>query len=71
MSFDSPAPESDERWARLGRPAGLCQGCRHARLLASARSVFLRCDLSDQDPSFPRYPGLPVMRCGGFISFEG
>ncbi len=58
------SPPTD--WDRLSAPPGLCRTCRHARLLASARSVFLRCDLSDQDPSFLRYPPLPVRECGGW-----
>jgi hypothetical protein len=47
-------------------PAGLCAGCRWARRLASARSAFLRCDRSDTDPGFPRYPALPVVACAGY-----
>lgn len=51
---------------RLSAPAGLCERCVHARLVASARSAFLRCGLADRDPRFPRYPPLPVLRCAGF-----
>ncbi|HEX4956120.1 MAG TPA: hypothetical protein VF017_22255 [Thermoanaerobaculia bacterium] len=58
------APPTD--WHRLSAPPGLCRSCRHARLLASARSVFLRCELSDEDPSFLRFPPLPVQECGGW-----
>lgn len=50
---------------RLGAPAGLCADCRHLRLIESARSVFVRCGLADEDPSFRRYPPLPVRRCQG------
>ena len=46
--------------------AGLCERCRHARRLASARSTFLRCARADTDPAFPRYPRLPVLACAGF-----
>jgi hypothetical protein len=52
--------------ARLAVQPGLCAGCVHLRLLASPRSVFVRCGLADSDPAFPRYPALPVLRCGGF-----
>jgi len=52
--------------ARLGAPPGLCAGCVHLRLLASPRSVFVRCGLAATDPAFPRYPALPVVRCAGF-----
>lgn len=50
----------------LATPPGLCEHCVHARLVASARSAFLRCGLADSDPRFPRYPPLPVLRCAGF-----
>lgn len=63
------AVDAEER-AQLARhlPAGggLCPGCRHLRLLRSARSVFVRCALAERDPSFPRYPVLPVVECTGF-----
>jgi hypothetical protein len=52
--------------SRLATPPGLCAGCVHRRLLASARSVFLRCGLADSDARFPRYPALPVLACAGF-----
>jgi len=48
--------------------AGLCATCVHARIVRSARdSVFVRCGLSDDDPQFPRYPHLPVVRCAGYV----
>jgi len=59
----------DERRRLLGRLAvqpGLCTGCVHLQLLASPRSVFVRCGLADSDSAFPRYPALPVLRCAGF-----
>jgi len=52
--------------ARLTAQPGLCRTCEHLRLLASARSVFLRCGLADTDPGFLRYPPLPVLRCAGY-----
>jgi len=51
---------------RLAVPAGLCAACVHLRLLASPRSVFVRCGLAATDPAFPRYPALPVIRCAGY-----
>jgi hypothetical protein len=49
------------------RPWGLCASCRFARTVRSARgSRFLLCGRSELEPSFPRYPRLPVARCGGF-----
>jgi hypothetical protein len=52
--------------ARLGGPPGLCATCRHAAVLASRTSVFLRCGLAERDPAFPRYPRLPVVVCAGY-----
>jgi hypothetical protein len=47
--------------------AGLCASCVHARRVPSSRgAVFLLCELSSVDPRFPRYPPLPVTRCGGY-----
>jgi len=51
---------------RLGRDPGLCRTCEHLRLLASPRSVFVRCGLADSDPAFPRYPALPTLQCRGY-----
>ncbi|MEO8504492.1 MAG: hypothetical protein ABI609_11390 [Acidobacteriota bacterium] len=61
----SQTPRS-EVFARLGGDPGLCRTCQHSELLASPRSVFLRCELAASDPRFPRYPPLPVVVCGGF-----
>jgi hypothetical protein len=48
-------------------PIGLCDTCRHVRLIVSGRgSRFLLCELSRTDPRFPRYPSLPVLACTGF-----
>jgi hypothetical protein len=63
---DEPAAERRRLLARLAVQPGLCAGCVHLRLLASPRSVFVRCGLADSDPAFPRYPALPVVRCAGF-----
>lgn len=46
--------------------AGLCATCRHAELLASRRSRFLRCRRSFEDAAFARYPSLPVLSCAGY-----
>ena len=46
---------------------GLCGVCRHARVVESRTgSRFYLCELSKVLPQFPRYPPLPVLRCGGF-----
>jgi len=48
-------------------PAGLCDRCRHQRVVRNTRgSEFSLCERSRNDPSFPRYPRLPVETCRGF-----
>jgi hypothetical protein len=52
-------------------PHGLCDACRHQRLVPNTRgSVFSLCERSREDPEFPRYPRLPVLRCPGFEPTE-
>jgi hypothetical protein len=47
--------------------AGLCNACAHQQLVPNSRgSVFSLCRRSKADPSFPRYPRIPVMECRGF-----
>jgi len=47
--------------------AGLCGKCRHARIIRSDRgSTFYRCERALTDPSFSKYPRLPVLVCRGF-----
>lgn len=53
---------------QFSRDPGLCRDCQHSRRIESDRgSVFFRCELSLQDPSFPKYPRLPVMTCRGYL----
>jgi hypothetical protein len=48
-------------------PAGLCASCTHARRVESSRgSVFYLCERSAIDPSYPKYPRLPVLQCSGY-----
>jgi hypothetical protein len=48
-------------------PAGLCNACVHQQLVPNRRgSVFSLCRRSKTDPSFPRYPRIPVAECRGF-----
>jgi hypothetical protein len=52
-------------------PAGLCNSCRHQRLVPNTRgSVFSLCERSLREPEFPRYPPLPVLRCPGYEPAE-
>jgi hypothetical protein len=47
--------------------AGLCERCAHRRDVRNTRgSTFTLCERSRSDPSFPRYPRLPVLECRGF-----
>ncbi len=44
--------------------AGLCADCRHlVRVETHRGAVYVLCGFSKQDPSFPKYPPLPVRRC--------
>jgi hypothetical protein len=46
---------------------GLCQRCAAGRPITSGRgSVFWRCAVHDQDPHWPKYPRLPVLRCARY-----
>jgi hypothetical protein len=47
---------------------GLCATCSHARRVTNDRgSVFVRCAYSTVDPSFPKYPRLPVLACSAYV----
>lgn len=47
--------------------SGLCQSCRHGRRIESLRgSEFWLCERSRSEPSYPKYPRLPVLACRGF-----
>jgi hypothetical protein len=45
---------------------GLCATCVHAARVTGARSQFWMCRRHATDPSFPRYPSLPVLSCRGY-----
>jgi len=46
---------------------GLCINCKHRQVISSAKgSFFFLCSLSKVDPSFPKYPLLPVLACSGY-----
>jgi hypothetical protein len=48
--------------------AGLCETCRHQRVVKNTRgSRFSLCQRSKDEPErFPRYPRVPVMACPGY-----
>jgi hypothetical protein len=46
---------------------GLCDRCRHQRLVRTGRgSVFTMCLKAKSDPAFPKYPRVPVTACTGY-----
>jgi hypothetical protein len=52
---------------RDGDAVGLCLTCRWVRVVRNRRgSTFYRCARADTDPTFPRYPPLPVLACRGY-----
>jgi predicted CoA-binding protein len=60
MPFTSPLPPP------VRDPVGLCRDCRHSRDVPAPRTTYWLCRRSATDPSFPKYPRLPVERCRGF-----
>jgi len=53
--------------AKFETDPGLCERCRYCRHVESSRgSVFAFCELSLSDPSFAKYPRLPVLTCRGY-----
>jgi hypothetical protein len=47
--------------------AGLCSTCEHQQVVRNTRgSSFSLCGRSRTDPSYPRYPRLPVHACPGY-----
>lgn len=46
---------------------GLCATCKQMSRVETPRgSVFVMCNLSKTDLSFPKYPRLPVLQCRGY-----
>jgi hypothetical protein len=49
------------------RTIGLCAYCRYVRPINSDRgATFYLCERGLRDPSFPKYPRLPVVSCRGY-----
>ena len=47
--------------------AGLCDTCRHQRVVENTRgSRFSMCERSKTEPEYPKYPRLPVVECRGY-----
>jgi len=52
-------------------PAGLCDRCRHQKVVRNTRgSSFSLCARAREDDRYPKYPRLPVTRCPGFEERE-
>jgi len=50
------------------RAAGLCASCTHCQRITNTRaSTFFLCGRAHTDPSFTRYPRLPVIACPGYV----
>jgi predicted CoA-binding protein len=47
-------------------PIGLCADCRHSQQVPAPRAMYWLCRRAATDPSFPKYPRLPVRACRGF-----
>jgi hypothetical protein len=63
--MDDP-PDREQARRQPAVTSGLCASCVHARVIASDRgSRFLLCERSKTDPSYRRFPPLPVVRCEG------
>ncbi len=48
-------------------PAGLCDACRHQKIIRTGRgSEFSMCERSKREPGYPKYPRIPVRACPGY-----
>lgn len=48
-------------------PSGLCDSCRHQKLIRTGRgSEFSMCLRSKDDPRYDKYPRVPVGSCPGY-----
>ena len=64
-------PKDKFKSLRYPAEAGLCETCRHAKVVTSDRgSAFLWCSLSEKNAEFPRYPRLPVLTCTGWSAAD-
>ncbi len=48
---------------------GLCATCQYARVVKHPRGGedYFRCGKHDEDPTYPKYPPLPVRTCGAYL----
>ncbi|MGH7731555.1 MAG: CoA-binding protein [Candidatus Eiseniibacteriota bacterium] len=68
MPFPRWGPTAEYTPAPIGQPdpVGLCRDCRFARQVPAAKTTYWLCRRSAEDPTFPRYPRLPIRACRGF-----
>lgn len=60
--------DNEERDSLANR-LGQCANCRFMREQPTLRgATFFRCARADEDPTFIRYPAIPVRDCPGFES---
>ena len=68
MSYLGGAMTTPEERVEVPREAGDCATCAHARAVRNARgSLFVLCQRAREDPTFTRYPPLPVNGCRGHL----
>ena len=60
-----PRPDSGPE-PPIADPIGLCRDCRYAREVPAERATYWLCRRSVDDPTFPKYPRLPIRACRGF-----
>ncbi len=52
--------------AEITRRVGDCFGCGHAKTLKSkSGNALFMCGYAEKDPSYARYPALPLLDCPG------
>ena len=70
MRYPASVTEADQANGDTGRElhrVGLCLDCLYSRRIQTPRgSTFYRCARAETDPSFPKYPRLPVVECAGY-----
>ena len=73
MSIGIPAPLNLETKVARGDAVerGLCLDCVYSRRVEGKEQSYYLCERSLTDPSFPKYPRLPVLRCSGHVQKSG
>ena len=52
--------------AEISRRVGDCFGCAHVKTLETkSKSAIFMCGRAEKEPSYPRYPALPLLNCPG------